>query len=127
MAAKKHRLSEMENMNKQLAEPKAPAKAKPGKATKKPGRQKEVETKAIAPVPAHKGETAIPAASIEKEDYIPRGQRADFLKTTITISAEMLTELRSLGMKRKAAKQKDTDTSALVREALTDFLKKNKT
>jgi len=31
-----------------------------------------------------------------------------------------------LGLKRKAAKQKDTDTSALIREALTDFLNKHR-
>lgn len=58
----------------------------------------------------------------ESEKQIPRGERGNFLKTTITISAEMLTELRALGMKRKAAKQKDTDTSALIREAIADLL-----
>jgi len=118
--SKKATLSKMEGYHKQVTEPKAPAKAKSKNATTKPSKKK------IVPDQAHKEEAAIPAASKDQDDYIPRGQRADFLKTTITISAEMLTELRSLGMKRKTAKQKDTDTSALIREALTDFLKKNK-
>jgi hypothetical protein len=60
------------------------------------------------------------------DPHIPRGERADFLKITVTIPAEMLTELRALGMKRKANKMKDTDTSSLIREALGEFLKKYK-
>ncbi len=115
------------HLKQQLDEPKVPQKAKLKKATKKPSKPREAEAKAIAPVPAHKRAAALPAAPKEQENYIPRGQRADFLKTTITISAEMLTDLRALGMRRKAAKQKDTDTSALIREALTDFLRKNRT
>ena len=119
---KKVRLSKMEELKQKLEGPKAPQKAKPKKATKTLAKKK-----VIGPAHAHKEEAPIPAASKEQEDYIPRGQRADFLKTTITISAEMLTELRALGMSRKAAKQKDTDTSALIREALTDFLRKHRT
>lgn len=61
----------------------------------------------------------------ENETHIPRGERADFLKITLTIPADLLTELRALGMRRKANKRKDTDTSALIREALVDFLNKN--
>lgn len=121
---KKATLSKMEEYQKQLAEPKAPPKNKPKKTLKKPANKRVIETKIVAPAPAHKEKT--PVSTEEKEDYIPRGQRADFLKTTITISAEMLTELRALGMRRKSAKQKDTDTSALIREALIDFLKKHK-
>jgi transcriptional regulator of met regulon len=60
------------------------------------------------------------------EVHAPRGERADFLKITLTIPSDLLTELRALGMKRKAAKMKDTDTSALIREALVDFLNKHK-
>ena len=45
---------------------------------------------------------------------------------TLTIPADLLTELRALGMKRKAEKMKDTDTSALIREAVTDFLNKHR-
>ena len=111
----------LKQLKQKLDESKASPKAKPPKATKKP-----VKKKVMAPAQAHKEEPVIPTASKEQEDYIPRGQRADFLKTTITISAEMLTELRALGMSRKAAKQKDTDTSALIREALTDFLRKHR-
>ena len=58
--------------------------------------------------------------------HVPRGERADFLKITLTIPADLLTELRALGMKRKARKDKDTDTSALIREAVTDFLNKHR-
>jgi hypothetical protein len=124
---KKATLSKMKEYQKQLTEPKAPPKTKSKKATKKPAPKKEAETKVVAPVPVHKEETHAHNTLEGKEDYIPRGQRADFLKTTITISAEMLTELRALGMRRKSAKQLDTDTSALIREALTDFLKKHRT
>jgi hypothetical protein len=60
------------------------------------------------------------------EIHVPRGKRAEFLKVSITIPCDLLTELRALGMKRKANKQKDTDTSALIREALMEFLEKNK-
>jgi hypothetical protein len=125
--AKKATLSKMEEYKKQLSEHQSPPKAKPKKAHKKPANKKEAETKVAAPSAAHKEEKATAPLLEEKEaHHIPRGQRADFLKTTITISAEMLTELRALGMRRKSAKQKDTDTSALIREALTDFLKKHR-
>lgn len=57
---------------------------------------------------------------------IARGERGDFLKTSITISAQLLTDVRALGMQRKSLKEKDTDFSSLVREALTDLLNKKK-
>ena len=60
------------------------------------------------------------------EAHVPRGERADFLRITLTIPGNLLTELRMLGVKRKAAKMKDTDTSSLIREALVDFLNKHK-
>lgn len=60
------------------------------------------------------------------EAHVPRGERADFLKITLTIPGDLLTELRALGMRRKAAKMKDTDTSALIREAVVDFLHKHR-
>lgn len=65
--------------------------------------------------------------SPESLEYnIPRdGGRKDFLKITITIPADLLSELRALGMKRKANKMKDTDTSSLIREAVIDLLRKN--
>ena len=53
-----------------------------------------------------------------------RGQRGDFLKITVTMPAKMLGELKTLGLRRRARGQKDTDISSLVREAVTDLLKK---
>jgi hypothetical protein len=115
--AKKATLAKMEGFKKQLAEePKSPQNTKPKKALKTPVKKQEI---VIAPAP-------IPDEPENREGHLPRGQRANFLKTTITIPAEMLTELRALGMRRRSAKQKDTDTSALIREALTDFLKKHR-
>lgn len=64
--------------------------------------------------------------SVPQIEHPPRGERADFLKITMTIPGELLAELRALGMKRKLAGQKDTDTSALVREALIEFLIRHK-
>ncbi len=53
-----------------------------------------------------------------------RGTRGAFLKVAITMSAEMLTEVKILGTRRRAAGQKDTDVSCLFREAMAEFLKK---
>jgi hypothetical protein len=63
---------------------------------------------------------------MQAEAHIPRGERGDFIKTSITIPCDLLAELRALGMKRKGMKMKDTDTSALIREAIIDFLNKHK-
>ena len=57
----------------------------------------------------------------------PRGERSDYLKITITMDVEMLLALKALGLRRKANKKKDTDASSLIREAIADFLDKNKT
>jgi hypothetical protein len=76
-----------------------------------------------------KKEPATKKAQEEKpvlDPFIPRGERADFLKITLTIPSNLLMELRALGMRRKANKQKDTDTSSLIREALAEFLNKQK-
>lgn len=51
-----------------------------------------------------------------------RGQRSDFVKVTMTISPELLHQVKLLGLKRKARGEKDTDFSSLVREALADLL-----
>ena len=125
--AKKASLT-MLNMQKQLSEPETKPKVKAKKAPKKTAKKGGAETKAVAPAahaPTPKKEIAVIPAEA-KESYIPRGERGDFLKTTITLPAEMFTELRALGMRRKSAKQKDTDTSALVREAVTDLLNKHR-
>jgi len=52
-----------------------------------------------------------------------RGQRGDFLKITITMPAEMLSNLQTLGLRRRVAGQKDTDISSLIREAVADLLR----
>lgn len=93
MSKKKSRLSDL---NKQLHEP-AETVAKAGKK--------------------HKAEKA------EIESNIPRGQRGDFLKLTITMSGEMLVALKTVGMNRKAEGAKDCDTSALIREAVSEWIK----
>ena len=83
---------------------------------------KEKAEKKTKRSPAHKKEE-------EKgnlEAHVPRGERADFLKITLTIPPDLLTELRALGMKRKAEKMKNTDTSTLSREAVIDFLNKHR-
>ena len=53
-----------------------------------------------------------------------RGMRGDFLKVAITMPVEMLTQVKVLGLRRRAAGQKDTDVSSLFREAMAEFLKK---
>ena len=95
----------LKNMNKQL------------------GNEKDTPEKKVRKAPATKREEE---SKPPLDSNIPRGERADFLKITLTIPADLLTELRSLGMKRKANKMKDTDTSALIREALVDFLNKHR-
>jgi hypothetical protein len=69
----------------------------------------------------------IPRSKAEKpiEANIPRGQRADFLKITSTMPGDMLVALKTIGMKRKAEGQKDCDTSALIREALLEWINKD--
>ena len=101
MVSNKAKLSQM---NKQIDPPKEKAEKK----TKKSPAHKKEEEKGIL------------------EAHVPRGERADFLKITLTIPADLLTELRALGMKRKADKMKDTDTSSLIREAVIDFLNKHR-
>ncbi len=56
-------------------------------------------------------------------DNIPRGERSNFLKITVTIPSELLSGLRSLGMDRKARGERDTDVSSLLREAAALLLK----
>lgn len=61
-------------------------------------------------------------AAQELDPNPKRGERGDFLKTTITISAEMLGQLKMLGLTRKAAGERNTDVSSLVREAVALLL-----
>ena len=52
------------------------------------------------------------------------GERGDFIKITITLPPEMLEALKVLGVRRKASKQKDTNVSALIREAVADLMER---
>jgi hypothetical protein len=61
----------------------------------------------------------------EVEANIPRGERAGFLKITITLPPEMLAALRNIGIKRKSGGKKDTDVSSLIRESLAAFISLN--
>ncbi len=51
-----------------------------------------------------------------------RGHRGDFLKITITMPAKMLGDLKTLGLRRRARGEKDTDISNFVREAVSVLL-----
>ena len=51
-----------------------------------------------------------------------RGSRGHFLKITITIPPKMLSELKLLGLRRRANGQKNTDVSSLIREAVSELL-----
>jgi hypothetical protein len=52
-----------------------------------------------------------------------RGHRGDFLKITITMPARMLGDLKTLGLRRRARGEKDTDISSLVRVAVSVLLR----
>lgn len=60
------------------------------------------------------------------EANLPRGERAAFLKISITLPAQMLSALRVIGMQMKEAGEKDSDTSSLIRQAVAEFLNKGK-
>ena len=53
-----------------------------------------------------------------------RGNRGDFLKITVTMPAKMLGDLKTLGLRRRARGEKDTDISSLVREAVSVLVRK---
>jgi hypothetical protein len=91
------RKAKLSDLNKQLSSDKQ-SKAKPSKEIK----NNEVETN------------------------VPRGERAGFLKVTITLPPEMLIALRNIGIKRKSEGKKDTDVSSLIRESLATFIFQNK-
>jgi hypothetical protein len=116
--------AKLSKLNDQLNDPAAKPAIKAKVVEEKPVEKKKPVAKAVAPVQAPVEEPEPEPTA--QEGQVPRGQRGDFLQITIKIPADMLTELRILGMKRKSKKMKDTDTSALVREALVDFLKKHR-
>ena len=53
-----------------------------------------------------------------------RGERGGFLKVTVTLPVDLLTALRTEGLRRRAEGQKDTGVSELIREAVADLLTK---
>ena len=54
-----------------------------------------------------------------------RGNRGDFERLTITMSPEMVEALEMIRRQRKRAKEKDTDISSLIREAVAYWLDRN--
>lgn len=55
-----------------------------------------------------------------------RGERGGFLKTTVTLPADMLFQLRTIGLRRRAAGEKDTGVSEMVRDAVAAYLQQTK-
>lgn len=53
-----------------------------------------------------------------------RGNRGDFEKLTITMPPDMVEALELIRRQRKRAKEKDTDISSLIREAVVYWLEK---
>jgi len=51
-----------------------------------------------------------------------RGQRGDFGKLTITMPPEMIDALEDVRRQRKKAKEKNSDMSSLIREAVSEWL-----
>ena len=103
------------------------AKLPATKSTKKPAPKPKpaIKAKSTTLAKVSKKEPPKKEAAATPPTQVPRGQRADFLRIVVTLPAELLGELRVLGMKRKANKQKDTDASSLIREAVTEFLAKH--
>jgi hypothetical protein len=62
-----------------------------------------------------------------KKKYNPnpaRGERGDFLKTTLHLPADMMEGLKVLSVRRRAAGIKDSTSSALIREAVAELLER---
>lgn len=74
------------------------------------------------PAPSTSGQPTPKRADLDANPK--RGERGNFLKTTITIPADMLIALRHVGLKRRETGEKDTGVSELIREAVTDLLKR---
>lgn len=53
---------------------------------------------------------------------VPRGERSEFLRVTMTMPMDLWVKLKEVGMKRKANKEKDYDISSLLRESATYWL-----
>ncbi len=53
---------------------------------------------------------------------IPRGERSDFIRVTMTMPLDLWMKLKEVGMKRKMNKEKDYDISSLLRESAIYWL-----
>jgi len=53
---------------------------------------------------------------------VPRGERSDFIRVTMTMPLDLWLKLKDVGIKRKANKQKDYDISSLLRESAVYWL-----
>ena len=54
----------------------------------------------------------------------PIGDRSDFLPITVTLSPEMLSDIKALGVKRRSDGIRNNSTSAIIREAVGELLKR---
>ena len=52
------------------------------------------------------------------------GQRADFLKVTVTLPPAMWTELKTIGMARRAIGEQNTGVSELARTAIAEWIER---
>ena len=52
----------------------------------------------------------------------PRGEKGDFLKITVTLDPATYELIATEAMRRKMAKEKDAQLSAVIREAVAQYL-----
>lgn len=64
--------------------------------------------------------------SKESAKNIPRGERTNFLKITITLPPDLWVALKTIGTQRKANGDCDYDVSSLIRESLSEWIKRQK-
>jgi hypothetical protein len=105
------------SLNAQLKETKAPDR----NSSKRTPEQ--VNNKNIAKQKGNKKEPKEKKVPKQGPGNIPRGERSNFLKITVTMPSEQLAALRELGMERKSRGERDTDVSSLLREAASLLLK----
>lgn len=66
--------------------------------------------------------TQVKITNLDIGTNTPRGERGGFQKLVVTMPPEMAAAIRSVSIHRKAQGLKDSDSSALVREAITAWL-----
>ena len=94
------------------------------KSTKARLHQLATNLRTAAPASEAPAPPAAPSGRPQQSPNPARGQRGDFQKVTITLSMDMLRELRLLGLARRAQGAKSTGVSELVREAVHDLLER---